>query len=295
VGAYLDRWLDAVKGTVRDRTWQRHEEVVRPHLEPTIGNVRLVRLTALQVQAVYGQKLEGDLSTRSVQIIHATLHKALKQAVGWTLIPRNVSEAATPPRLSKREITPLSQEQARLLLEAARGDVLHAFYVLAVTTRMRNGELLGLQWKDVSLPNRTLRVRRTVFNGVMGSPKTLDGNRTIRLSGLAVAALEEHRLAAGQHAGEWIFPSRKGTPLSVHNAHNRSWKPLLERAGLPASTRMHDLRHTCATLLLSKGIPVKVVSEMLGHGDVAITLTVYQSVLPHMQESAVGVMDDALL
>jgi integrase len=297
VGAYLDRWLDAVKGTVRDRTWQRHEEVVRLHLEPTIGNVRLVRLvrlTALQVQAVYGQKLEGDLSTRSVQIIHATLHKALKQAVGWTLIPRNVSEVATPPRPSKREITPLSQEQVRLLLEAARGEVLHAFYVLAVTTGMRNGELLGLQWKDVSLADRTLRVRRPVFNGVMSSPKTLAGNRTIRLSGLAVAALEEHRLAAGQHAGEWIFPSRKGTPLSVHNAHNRSWKPLLERAGLPASTRMHDLRHTCATLLLSKGIPVKVVSEMLGHGDVAITLTVHQSVLPHMQESAVGVMDDAL-
>jgi site-specific recombinase XerD len=98
----------------------------------------------------------------------------------------------------------------------------------------------------------------------------------------------------GQHAGEWIFPSRKGTPLSVHNVHNRSWKPLLERAGRPASTQMHDLRHTCATLLLSKGVPVKVVSEMLGHGDVAITLAVYQSVLPHMQESAVGVMDDAL-
>jgi integrase len=295
VGGYLDKWLDAVKGSVRRRTWQRHEEVVRLHLKPTIGSVRLDRLNALQVQSVYGQKLDSGLSPRSVEIIHATLHKALKQAVTWTLIPRNAAASATPPRPTKREITPLSQEQARTLLEAARGDALHAFYVLAVTTGMRNGELLGLQWKDVSLEDRTLRVRRTVFNGVVSPPKTAAGNRTIHLTGLAVAALKQHRLAtAKQRICEWVFPSLTGTPLNVHNVHNRSWKPLLQRAGLPASIRMHDLRHTCATLLLSRGVPVKVVSEMLGHGDVAITLTVYQSVLPHMQESAARAMEDAL-
>lgn len=295
VGNYLNTWLVALKGTVRARTWQRHEEVVRLHLKPTIGGVKLDKLNVLQVQSVYGQKLADGLSPRSVQIIHATLHKALKQAVGWTLIPRNVSDGVMPPRPLKREITPLSQEQARTLLQAARGDRLYAFYVLAVTTGMRNGELLGLQWKDVSLADRTLRVRRTVFNGIISPPKTLAGNRTIGLSGLAVAALESHRLTAGkQQSCEWVFPSRTDTPLSVHNVHNRSWKPLLERAGLPTSTRMHDLRHTCATLLLSKNVPVKVVSEMLGHGDVSITLAVYQSVLPHMQESAARVMDDAL-
>jgi integrase len=295
VGAYLDRWLDAVKGSVRDRTWERHEQVVRLHLKPTIGSVKLDRLTALQVQAVYGRKLEAGLSPRSVEIIHATLHKALKQAVAWTLIPRNVAASATPPRPVKKEIKPLSREQARTLLEAARGGELFAFYVLAVTTGMRNGELLGLQWKDVDLDTGTLQVRRTVFNGVVSPPKTAAGNRTIRLTGLAVAALKEHRLATvKQRISEWVFPSRNGTPLSVHNVHNRSWKPLLKCAGLPASTRMHDLRHTCATLLLSKGVPVKVVSEMLGHGDVAITLAVYQSVLPHMQESAARAMEDIL-
>jgi integrase len=173
VGGYLDRWLDRVKGSVRDRTWQRHEQVVRLHLKPTIGAVKLGRLNALQVQSVYGQKLDGGLSPRSVEIIHVTLHKALKQAVRWTLIPRNVSEAVTPPRPTRREIKPLSQEQARALLEAARGDKLHAFYVLAVTTGMRNGELLALQWKDVSLEDRTLRVRRTVFNGVVSPRRPL--------------------------------------------------------------------------------------------------------------------------
>jgi hypothetical protein len=144
VGAYLHRWLDAVKGSVRERTWERHEQVVRVHLEPTIGGVKLDRLIALQVQSVYRQKLDAGHSPRSVEIIHATLHNALKQAVRWSLIPRNVAASTTPPRPTRREITPLSQGQARALLEAIRGDALYAFYVLAVTTGMRNGELLGL-------------------------------------------------------------------------------------------------------------------------------------------------------
>jgi integrase len=291
VGSYLDRGLQAVKGSVRER----HEQVVRLHLKPTVGGVKLDRLNALQVQAAYGWKLEAGLSPRSVEIIHTTLHKALKQAVRWTLVPRNVAEAVTPQRPIRKEIKPLSQEQARTLLEVSRDDPLRAFYVLAVTTGMRNGELLGLQWKDVDLEGRTLRVRRTVFNGVVSPPKTTAGNRTIRLTGLAIGALREHRLCEAKWCiSEWVFPSRRGTPLNVHNVHNRSWKPLLERAGLPTSTRMHDLRHTCATLLLSRGVPVKVVSEMLGRASVAITLDTYSHVLPNMQEAAAKAMEDAL-
>ena len=121
---------------------------------------------------MYGHKLEAGLSPRSAEIVHATLHKVLKQAVAWTLIPRNVAEAATPPCPVGTEIKPLSREQVRSLLEAAKDDRLHAFYVLAVTTGMRNGELLGLQWKDVDLEDHTLRVHRTVFNGVVSPPKT---------------------------------------------------------------------------------------------------------------------------
>jgi len=183
-----------VKGSVRDRAWQRHEQVVRLHLKAIIGAVKLDKLNALQVHSVYGQNLAADLSPRPVEIIYATLHKALKQAVRWTLIPRNGAQAATPPRPAKRETTPLSREQVRALLEAAKGDALYAFYVLAVTTGMRNGELLGLQWKDVSLEDRTLRVRRTVFNDVVSPPKTAAGNMTLHHSGLAVAALRERCL-----------------------------------------------------------------------------------------------------
>ena len=126
VGDYLDRWLSALEGSLRDRTWRRHEQVVRLHLKPNIGGVKLDKLNALQVQNVYSQKLNGGLSARSVEIIHVTLHKALKQAVRWSLVPRSVAETVTPPRPPKREITPLTQQQLRSLLETARNDELYA-------------------------------------------------------------------------------------------------------------------------------------------------------------------------
>ncbi len=138
-------------------------------------------------------------------------------------------------------------------------------------------------------------MRRSVFNGVVSPPKTSAGNRTIRLSELATVALRDHRVAAARRRiSEWVFATEKGTSMSVHNVHNRTWKPLLLQAGLPPATRMHDLRHTCATLLLSRGVPVKVVSEMLGHASVSITLGTYSHVLPDIQESAARAMDEAL-
>ena len=295
VGDYLDRWLRALEGSVRQRTWQRHEEVVRLHLKPMIGGVKLDKLNALQVQNVYSQKLNAGLSARSVEIIHVTMHKALKQAVRWSLVPRNVAETVTPPRPTKREITPLTQQQLRSLLETARDDELYALWVLACTTGMRNGEPLAIQWRDIDLEAGTLQVKRTVFDGKVSPPKTASGRRSIRLSKLAIAALRQHRtMATERQTSEWVFSSRAGTPISVHNLHNRSWKPLLERAGLPDGTRMHDLRHSAATLLLSKGVAVKVVSEMLGHADVSTTLSIYAHVLPDMQSIAADAADQAL-
>ncbi len=295
VGDYLDRWLGTAKGAVRERTLERHEQVVRLHLKPTLGATRLDRLNALQMQALYAEKLEAGLSPRTVGIVHATAHKALKQAVRWTLIPRNVAEAATPPRQSKREITPLTREQVRALLGAVKGDGLRALYVLACTTGMRKSEITGLKWSDIDLEAGTLKVNRSAYNGRVSAPKTAAGRRTIRLCEMAVTALREHRLAATRkRISEWVFCSSAGTPLNAHNLHNRSWKPLLGRVGLPNSVRFHDLRHTCATLLLSRGVPVKVVSEMLGHASVGITLDTYSHVLPDMQESAARAMGEAL-
>jgi integrase len=157
---------------------------------------------------------------------------------------------------------------------------------------MRQGELIGLQWKDVDLDGGTLRVNRSVYEGVVSPPKTNAGKRTIRLSKLAVAALRQHRInTAKRRIGEWVFPNANGTPIGHQNLHNRSWKPLLRNAGLPHSVRFHDLRHSCISLLLAEGVPIKGVSEMAGHADISVTLSVYGHVLPDMQGTAADGMD----
>ena len=157
VEKYLDRWLGTIRDTVRHGTWRRYEEATRIHIKPTLGNLRLERITALQIQSLYRTKLASGLSPRTVQIIHTTLHKALKQAVKWSLIPRNVTEAVDPPQSPKKEIKPLSEAQVKILLEAAKGTGLYALYVLAVTTGMRQGELLGLKWEDLDLQVETMQ------------------------------------------------------------------------------------------------------------------------------------------
>jgi len=151
LGDYLDRWLDSIRDTLRRRTWTRHEEVVRLHLKPSLGNTKLDRVSALQLQSLYHSKLDSGLSPRTVQIIHATLYKALKQAVRWLLVPRNVADSVDPPKALKREMKPLDEGQVKRLLKAVQGDTLETLYVLAITTGMRSGELLGLRWEDIDL------------------------------------------------------------------------------------------------------------------------------------------------
>jgi integrase len=292
VARYLDRWLDTVKDGVRTSSFRRYENMVRLHIKPHLGSVRLDKLNTLQLQDLYLDKLDEGLSARTVRYVHVTLNKALKDAVRWELVPRNVAQAAKPPRQHKKEITPLNKEQIKALFKAADGDALYALYVLAVTTGMRQGELLGLKRDDVDLVAGTLQVRRTVYNGKVGAPKTSSGRRTIKLAQLAIRALTEHLEA--EKGSEWLFPNGKGTPISCQNLHNRSWKPLLTKAGLPRTTRFHDLRHTSATLLLMQNVNPKIVSEMLGHADVTITLNTYSHVLPSMSNTAAGAMDDAL-
>lgn len=287
LGDYLVWWLEATKGTIKERTWIRAEIDVRVHIDPVLGKSKLDRLSALQLQTFYRTKLDSGLSPRTVQIIHATLHKALKQAVRWQLIPRNVTEAVEPPKADKKEIKPLDEKQAKRLLKAARGNKLEALYVLAVTTGMRKGELLGFQWKDVDLDSGTLGVNRTIFGGVVSPPKTAKSRRSIKLSKSALVALTNH-----ERTDEWVFCTSVGTTISLHNLHNRSWKPLLKAAGLPLTTRFHDLRHTCATLLLTKDVHPKIVQDLLGHSSISTTLDTYSHVLPNMQEKVVAAIEN---
>jgi len=307
LGEYLDRWLvDSVTDTVRPTTFERYEQIVRLHVRPALGNLKLKSVTPAHVRGLYREKLEAGLSPRTVQYIHVTLHKALKQAVADGLIPRNATEAVKPPQVRKEEIRPLTAEQVKILFEAVRGDRLEALYILAVHTGLRQGELLGLKWGDVDLEAGTLQVRRTLTTAkggpVLSAPKTKGSRRTVKLSQTALEDLRSHlerQLREIDLAGDlWqenglIFASQSGEPLDRRFITTHRFKPLLRRAGLP-QIRFHDLRHTCATLLLTKNVNPKVVSEMLGHATIAITLDTYSHVLPNMQSEAAKAMEDAL-
>ena len=307
VGEYLERWLaDSVRDTVRPTTFERYEQMVRLHIRPVLGRLKLKNLTPAHVRGHYREKLDAGLSPRTVQYVHVTLHKALKQAVMDGLIPRNATEAVKPPQVRREEMQPLSPEQVKVLLEAARDERLEALYVLAVTTGLRQGELLGLKWEDVDLEARTLRVRRTLATTKGGpqlaAPKTKSSRRTVRLTQGAVNALRSHlerQLKEIDRAGSlWrenglIFASEAGDPLDRRYVTNHRFKPLLKQAQLPL-VRFHDLRHTCATLLLGRNVNPKIVSEMLGHASIAIALDTYSHVLPNMQGEAAKAMEDAL-
>ncbi|CAN5714430.1 site-specific integrase [soil metagenome] len=311
-GEYLDRWLsDSVSDTVKATTFERYEQITRLHLKPALGRVKLKGITPAHVRGLYREKLAAGSSSRTVRYVHTTLHKALTQAVMDGLIPRNATEAVKPPQPSREEMHPLTPEQAKLFLQVAHdtGDRLEALYVLAVHTGLRQGELLGLKWDDVDLEEGSLQVRRTLSitkNGpVFTAPKTSGSRRSVKLTDKAIAALRGHlerqlaeidKVGSLWNAGEadgLIFASELGEPLDRRKVTARQFKNLLKRAGLP-EIRFHDLRHTCATLLLSKNVNPKIVSEMLGHSTIAITLDTYSHVLPNMRDQAAKAMQEAL-
>ena len=299
LGNYLDRWInDSVRDTVRQRTWERYEQIVRVHIKPALGRVKLKNITPTHARALYREKLDTGLAPRTVNYIHTTLSKALKDAVADGLITRNPASSVKAPRPKKKEISPLSSEQAKAFLEAVRGNRFEAAFVVALHCGLREGEILGLKWSDVDLDAGTLQVRRTLSEALAGRlfepPKNGKG-RSVKLTARAVEALRNHltrQIEEIESLGDryrdqgLVFPSQVGTPMNAKNLTARSFKPLLKKAGLP-DIRFHDLRHTFATLMLQNGEHPKVVQEMLGHATIAITMDTYSHVLPNMQRDAV--------
>ncbi len=197
VGEYLDVWLkSSVRGSIRQSTYDRDAYLVENHVKPALGRIKLKNLSSAHVQGFYQDRLDAGLSASTVHKVHTILHKALARAVAWQMVPRNVTDAVEPPRPAPREMRPLSPAEARKLLDAAQGDRLEALYVLAVTTGMRQGELLALKWQDVDLGNATVSIRRTLTRSggryTLGEPKTKKSRRSIHLTPRAADVLEQH-------------------------------------------------------------------------------------------------------
>jgi integrase len=294
-GAYLDQWLESsVRNSVGVRTYQRSEETVRLHIKPKLGRVRLEKLTALQLDNLYREKAK-KLSPRSVQIIHATAHKALQQAAKWKMVRENVAKHATPPQAVHKETDVLTKAQVHILLKTAKKNQpkLYALWTLAVSTGARLGELLGLQPADICMDTGNMRIARSEHNRLVSHPKTSAGLRTIVLSKVALDAVREH---LENYAGNtWLFESPVNEwPIHRSTLYSNYWKPLLRRCGLPLETRIHDLRHTAASLLIADGVPIPVVSQLLGHADSAITLRVYAHFLKDQLGTAALAMNGLL-
>jgi integrase len=304
VGEFLDSWLEARKPALRPKTHVSYAGIVAIHLKPAIGHHQLAKLTPQHVQRMLNDKLASGLSPRSVQYLRDVLRNALGQAVRWNLMPRNVAALVEPPRVPQYEMRFLTPEQARRLLDHAKGDRLEALYTVALALGLRQGEALGLRWRDIDFTAGTLRVHKALQR-VEGrlqlvDPKTLRSRRTLAMPATVSAALAAHRRRQAREralAGdrwderEFVFTTSRGGPLDGRNV-TRSFKRLLAAAELP-DLRWHDLRHSCASLLLAQGVPYRVIMDVLGHSQISQTMR-YSHVLPELSAEAARSMDRIL-
>jgi integrase len=306
LAAYLEDWLDGKRSKLRPRTHVRYCQLLRVHVIPTLGKVALTKVTPQALERLYAARLDAGSAARTVRHVHAVTHNALEQAAKWGLVARNVASLATPPAAEQHEMVTFDEKQLNHFLGAAMGERFEALFVIAVTTGMRQGELLALRWRDVDLDRATLSVRQSLQWTKQGplftAPKTKKSRRQIELTRSGVATLRAHRkrmieqrLAVGDawEENDLVFPNEIGKPMDGSNLSERDLRRVLTRSGLPR-IRFHDLRHTAATILLGRGVHPKLVSEMLGHADVRITLDLYSHVTPTMHREAAAVFDKVL-
>jgi integrase len=303
---FLARWLSTTEASVRPSTHRRYQDLMRLHVVPALGGIRLATLSPADLQRLYADRLASGLSPTSVSHLHFVVHRALHQALRWGLVQRNVSEMVDPPRRKTPEAKTWDAKQVATVLAIGEQTPLAALWRLALLTGMRRGELLGLQWNDIDFDKKTLAVRRTRSRGKggtweLGQPKTTSGRRSIALPASCVSALRKHRAAQNAERlrlgplwedNGFVFTNHTGGPLHVNSLVSQ-YEKLIKTAEVPR-IRFHDLRHTSATLLLAQDIHPKIVQERLGHADIGMTLNRYSHVTPSMQREAAEALDKAI-
>ncbi|MGI8727762.1 MAG: tyrosine-type recombinase/integrase [Solirubrobacterales bacterium] len=291
-----DEWLPAVKSSLRPLTFESYEGNIRNHVVPRIGSVSLQGLTPPMLNRLYSD-LQSGLSPRTIRYIHAILRRALSDAVKWARLARSPADAADPPSLRAAkscEMKTWSGTELREFLDSVRVDRLAACWRFLAMTGCRRGEALGLRWRDLDLDRgRAMIIQTVVGNRVVSETKSERGRRTIALDDDTVTALRAHHHAqsaeravfgSAYQDGDLVFCREDGTAIWPRSL-TRAFASHTEAAGLP-KIRLHDLRHTHATLALQAGVHPKVVQERLGHATISITLDVYSHAIPAMHEEA---------
>ena len=309
---FLKRWLkDYAYSNLAPRTAEGYETIIRQHLVPKLGSMPLAKIKPEHIQRYYADTLAngrcdggGTLSPLTVRHHHMTLHNALKCAVKWGLLVRNPVDAIEAPRATHTEMKVMSEEDINRFLTVIKPTPYYSLFYLALFTGMRRSELLGLRWSDVDLLLCQISVTRAMHrlkNGeiVFRPPKTAKGRRVVSLSPSTVIVLQKHREAQENiqllqglriNNDDLVFSKEDGSPLSP-NSITSAWIRLAKRTGLEG-IRLHDARHTHASLMLKQGVHPKIVQERLGHSTIAITLDTYSHVTPGLQEAAANRFDD---
>jgi len=303
---WLRRWLrDYASMSITDRTLESYTSIVERHLVPSLGKVVLSDLQPLHIQDYYAEKRlrgradgKGGLSGRSVVYQHRILCKSLDYAVKMGLVVRNVAKVVDTPRVAKVTMSTLSPEEVTRFLDVARETDYYVYFATLLYTGLRRGELLALRWRNLDLQKATLAVVETGYKLADGryiikEPKTPQSRRSVSLPLSLVELFKAYRadqellriqLGISLNADDFVFIRPDGSPMNPGAVSLAFWR-IIKRAGLK-HIRIHDLRHTHATLMLKAGVHPKVVSERLGHASIGITLDTYSHVLPGLQEAA---------
>lgn len=306
VADYLIRWLsDYVKPNLSPRGYERYESIARVHLIPSLGNIPLAQLKPEHIQRHYATKLKGGLSARTIKYHHVVLHKALQTAIKWGSVSRNVADGLDLPRAGRSEMQIWNEDEISQFLEAAKGTQYYALFYTALYTGARRSELLALHWHDIDFIYGQIYVNRSMHHLKDGSyvftaPKSQRSRRTIALPPSAFLVLQEYQKAKEAESLLMDVPLRDndlvfsvlGKPLRP-NTVSRAWATLAARVGVKV-IRLHDARHTHASLMLKQGIHPKVVQERLGHSTISITLDTYSHVAPGLQEAAAKRFDEGI-
>jgi len=304
VNSFLKKWIDTYVATnTTVRTLHGYQGYIDRYITPTIGSIPLQSLTAPQVQKIYADLQGRGLSANTIGQLHRIFKESLSHAVKWGILSRNVAEAVTPPKAVRNQTNMWDLDTILKFLEATSRSRFGTLYRFATLTGMRRSEICGLKWDCVHLPVSSLSVVTTLqrisgYGLVEGQPKTAKSRRSIALSPDTVELMHgirgrqmEQRLSVGDAWREfgYVFTEEDGSPI-VPDKVTQDFARVVKRLGLPYLS-FHGLRHVHATLLLSAGTNPKVVSERLGHSNIAITMDIYSHVLPGLQEAAALAID----
>jgi integrase len=303
LGQWLERWLEQTRGEVAPQSHRRYETAVRNHLVPALGHVVLIRLSPVDIQGLYSSLAQGTLAPRSRKHVALILTNALNRAVEQRLIAGSPAQPLRRrlPRVERREMAVLDQEQSQQLLVAARSTALYPAIMLALSTGMRRSEALALRWANVDFDRGSILVAESleeIGKTIRVKPPKNGKPRTVTLPASANEELRrlkrdqaEQLLGLGvRQTGDTLVCTREDGSMLRPSMLSDGFRALIRRTRLPV-IRFHDLRHSHATQLLLAGVHPKVAAERLGHADVGLTLNTYSHVLPGMQEDAAARID----